>query len=200
MPRVLLFGGLIILHLYVLVDAAMTPRIKNPGKIPRVLWVLFSLSPVLGPAVWLAYKWIYWWESQETVSKSSKNSTNSQPSSWSAKISNIRRQWTSPNPRTSRQKAPDEDEEFLRMLDVRERQRRKEKLQEEGSTNPETSTPSPEKYDPNSASHSGDRERDRNGIYRTSEPPNSLSPKQKGSFPNNDRGEDSEDPSEDPED
>ena len=57
MPRVALAIFIVALWIYGLIDCARTPRASMPGRLPKWVWMLLALVPVLGSLLWLGLSW-----------------------------------------------------------------------------------------------------------------------------------------------
>ena len=112
MPRVALAIFIVALWIYGLIDCARTPRASMPGRLPKWVWMLLALVPVLGSLLWLGLSW--WAKHPEGLSGTLSLGRRSGP------------QASEPAP-----VAPDDDPEFLAKLDARNRfaewERRKER-------------------------------------------------------------------------
>lgn len=112
MPRVALAIFIVALWIYGLIDCARTPRVSMPGRLPKWVWMLLALVPVLGSLLWLGLSW--WAKHPEGLSGTLSLGRRSGP------------QASEPAP-----VAPDDDPEFLAKLDARNRfaewERRKER-------------------------------------------------------------------------
>ena len=112
MPRVALAIFIVALWIYGLIDCARTPRASMPGRLPKWVWMLLALGPVLGSLLWLGLSW--WAKHPEGLSGTLSLGRRSGP------------QASEPAP-----VAPDDDPEFLAKLDARNRfaewERRKER-------------------------------------------------------------------------
>ena len=112
MPRVALAIFIVALWIYGLIDCARTPRASMPGRLPKWVWMLLALVPVLGSLLWLGLSW--WAKHPEGLSGTlSLGRRSGPPASEPAPV------------------APDDDPEFLAKLDARNRfaewERRKER-------------------------------------------------------------------------
>ena len=112
MPRVALAIFIVALWIYGLIDCARTPRASMPGRLPKWVWMLLALVPVLGSLLWLGLSW--WAKHPEGLSGTLSLGRRAGP------------QASEPAP-----VAPDDDPEFLAKLDARNRfaewERRKER-------------------------------------------------------------------------
>ena len=102
MPRVALAIFIVALWIYGLIDCARTPRASMPGRLPKWVWMLLALVPVLGSLLWLGLSW--WAKHPEGLSGTLSLGRRSGP------------QASEPAP-----VAPDDDPEFLAKLDARNR-------------------------------------------------------------------------------
>lgn len=124
MPRLLLLLFVILLHVYVLVDALTTPRLNNPGRLPKLLWAFLSFLPVIGPLTWLILKWMLWMEKRGAQQRHFKRQ----------KITRGLTDFFFSRTAT-RQNAPDDDEEFLWSLEAKARRKKREAEKQKSKNN-----------------------------------------------------------------
>ena len=114
MPRVALAIFIVALWIYGLIDCARTPRASMPGRLPKWVWMLLALVPVLGSLLWLGLSW--WAKHPEGLSGTLSLGRRSGP------------QASEPAP-----VAPDDDPEFLFRLerDIQRKRREDERRAQE---------------------------------------------------------------------
>ena len=119
MGRVLLFLAVLVLHIYVLVDIAGSPR-DQVRILSKWLWLLVSLLPVIGPVAWLV-------AGRPLVGPGSGGGPG-------GGIGGAPRPGRGPL-------APDDDPEFLKRLDEQSWAARMERLRRERQAGGESDTP-----------------------------------------------------------
>lgn len=117
MGRVILFGLLVAVTLYALVDCIRTPRDMMPAKLPKALWLLLILlfSPI-GPIAWIIVS---------RVAAAEDKGGRFEPTVWSSRDS-VPLSFGREKPAADAPQAPDDDPEFLESLErkVRDKKRR----------------------------------------------------------------------------
>ena len=107
MARILIALLIITLTIYTFIDCARTPASDVPARIPKPVWlVLIFLIPVIGPAVWLYFKYQAVFADNTPIS----------PSEIAEKL---RGKDNTPG----KPVAPDDDPEFLARLDAQNRRK-----------------------------------------------------------------------------
>lgn len=106
MPRILPYIIPVALMIYALADCAITPRWRVPSGLPKGLWIVLILVPVIGPIAWL-------------VTSRLAGNPRTDPG--------IR----APRMRRARPVAPDDNEAFLADLDWQARKAHYERLKRE---------------------------------------------------------------------
>ncbi len=122
MPRLLPFILAAALTIYALVDCSLTPRDRIPRGLPKGLWIVLILVPIVGPVAWLL------------VSRLQGSAAYQGPK---ANLRGVRPPWG----RRMQPVAPDDDAEFLADLDWQMRKaeydRKKRAQQREDKQHPE---------------------------------------------------------------
>lgn len=107
MPRIIIALVVISLTIYTFIDCLRTPANATPARISKVAWALLTLLvPIVGPILWLFFKY------QAMI-------TSDTPISTSDISARLRTKRPSPNAPI----APDDDPEFLARLDAHNRRK-----------------------------------------------------------------------------
>ncbi|MDO5727626.1 MAG: PLDc N-terminal domain-containing protein [Bowdeniella nasicola] len=105
MPRILPYILPVALAIYALADCALTPRWRVPSGLPKGLWIVLILVPVIGPIAWLVTSRLAGHSRTEAIRP--------------------------PRLRRQRPVAPDDNEAFLADLDWQARKAHYERLKRE---------------------------------------------------------------------
>jgi|GEM_PF-212406 hypothetical protein len=57
MPRVILAITIIAIWIYGIIDCARSPKDSMPGRLPKSVWIIVTLIPVVGALLWLILSW-----------------------------------------------------------------------------------------------------------------------------------------------
>ena len=107
MARILIALLVVTLTIYTFIDCARTPASDVPARISKPVWlVLIFLIPVIGPAVWLYFKYQSVLAAQNSIS-----------------TSDIADKLRGKAKRPSGPVAPDDDPEFLARLEAQNRRK-----------------------------------------------------------------------------
>ncbi|OKL53945.1 hypothetical protein BSZ39_06775 [Bowdeniella nasicola] len=113
MARVLPIILVVALMIYALVDCAMTPRERVPRGLPKGLWLVLIILPVIGPLAWLF---------MSRLAGAAPYQSGRSP---------FNRPGGSPFGRKPKPMAPDDDESFLADLDWQARKAHYERQRKE---------------------------------------------------------------------
>ncbi|MFC5369706.1 PLD nuclease N-terminal domain-containing protein [Arcanobacterium bovis] len=121
MPRVFIVLFLVALTIYSFIDCARTDSNRMPARISKAVWlILIAIVPVLGPLLWLFFKYQYIFKDNSSRARQDFPSKTR-------------------NPRTAERGpvAPDDDPEFLARLEAQNRRRAFEQKRAEEGKSPE---------------------------------------------------------------
>lgn len=151
MARIIIALLIVALTIYALIDCVRTPASETPARISKPAWgALIFLLPVIGPSIWLYFKYRNTLTSDTPMSASdiadmlrSKRNTSSGPI------------------------APDDDPEFLARLDAVNRRKAYEqrKAKEDKKSQGDSKQGESKQRDSKKKPHSDDSEDEQKGLY-----------------------------------